>query len=153
MRTITNNSLSKYFIFLLLVTCMWTGVLSAQDYKGTFTLPIETKWGPATLPAGDYSFTIDTASASHVAKIRWENGGAIVIASGVTDQRSVARSELVLVRRGKKGTVRALALAIPALHQPEGGLVFSYAPPKGEPQTLARAPVLIQRIPVLMAAK
>jgi hypothetical protein len=152
-RITTNNLLSKYFIFLLLATCVWTGVLRAQDYKRTFTLPIETKWGQATLPAGDYSFTIDTASAPYVAKIRWKNGGAFVIAGAVSDRQSVARSELVLVRRGNKGTVRALALAIPSLHHPNGGLVFSYPPPKSERRMLAQAPVLIQRVPVLMAAK
>ena len=32
---------------------------SAQAFQGKFTLPSETRWGQATLPAGDYSFTLD----------------------------------------------------------------------------------------------
>ena len=35
------------------------GPLRAEDLIGKFTLPIEVRWGQATLPPGDYSFRIN----------------------------------------------------------------------------------------------
>ncbi|MFB3924084.1 MAG: hypothetical protein ACE145_20365 [Terriglobia bacterium] len=153
MRTIDYKSFSKYFLFLLVATCLAPGLLSAQDYRGTFTLPFETRWGPATLPAGNYTFTINAGKAPYLARIRGENGEAIVMAAEMSDRQTVGRSELVLVRRGRQGTVRALTLAIPAIGSPEGGVVFVYARPKGEQPLLAQGPELIQRIPIVAAGK
>jgi hypothetical protein len=45
-----------------------------------------------------------------------------------------------------------LALETPGIG-PKKGLVFYYGPPKGEPPMLAQAPVLIQRIPVVVSGK
>ena len=57
MRTTQHNSISKYSFFLLMVMYLSAGILSAQGpsavYRGTFTLPFETRWGTAVLPAGD----------------------------------------------------------------------------------------------------
>src|SRR5258707_4955400 len=39
---------------------------NAQDsYQGKFTLPVETHWGGATLPPGDYTFTLPSNSAPY----------------------------------------------------------------------------------------
>ncbi len=151
------NQIRSFRLVLLamLATVASVGLLSAEDYVGKFTLPFEVRWGKAALPPGDYTFNIDLARGGHMAKIIDQDGNsvAMIMASGTSDRQLDGRSELILVRRGNKGTVRALALATPGFGSPKGGLVFSYPAPKGEPPLLAQGPELIQRIPVLIAGK
>ncbi len=45
-------------VFALLATVVFAGLLSAEDYRGKFTLPFEAKWGTAALPPGDYTFEV-----------------------------------------------------------------------------------------------
>jgi hypothetical protein len=151
-KTRTFTSIRVVFLALL-ATVASVGLLSAEDYKGTFTLPFETRWGKAVLPAGDYSFTIHTTKSPQLATIRGENGSVFAMPSGYSNREVNGRSELILVRRGNKGTVRALALAAPGHGSPNGGIVFSYALPKAESPLLARAPELIQRVPVVVSGK
>ena len=144
-------TLIRVVFLALLATVASVGLLSAEDYAGTFTLPFEVRWGNAVLPAGDYSFTIDTAQRPHQATVRWGNGAAMILSSGTSDRQFSGRSALFLVRRGNKGTVRALHLETPG--RGTSGLVFFYSPPKGEPPLLAHAPELLQRIPVVVSGK
>jgi hypothetical protein len=137
----------------LLATALSAGLLSAEDLKGTFTLPFEVRWGTAILPAGDYSFTIDTGDPLHLATVRGRDGAAMIMASGTSDRQFSGRNALFLVRRGRAGTVRALHLATPGIGSPKGGLVFHYSPPKSEPLLLAQAPELIQSVPVVVSGK
>ncbi|MBZ5516459.1 MAG: hypothetical protein LAN62_16730 [Acidobacteriia bacterium] len=139
-------TLVRVAFLALLATVLSAGLLSAEDYRVTFTLPCEARWGEATLPPGDYSMIVDTASPYKVTVIRGENGRRFVLPMGINDHQFAGRSVLVLVRHGGQGTVRALRLTGP-------GLVFSYAPPKGESRLLAQAPELIQRIPVGASGK
>lgn len=145
-----NNTRSFTLIRLaglaLLATALSAGLLSAEDYEGKFTLPFEARWGLATLPPGDYSFRLDTANARHLAKVYGKNGGFLVWPVGVSDVDVPGRNELIIVRTGRAGRIRALHLAEP-------GLLFSYAAPKSERQMLAQAPELIQRIPVAVSGK
>ena len=164
------------FLAVLAMT-VGAGPLCAENHKGSFTLPFEVRWGTAVLPAGDYTFTIDTDKGPNLATIRGDNGAAMIIANGKSDRQFSGRSSLVLARRGRTGVVRELHLAIPGLKPAysrqdvrvydrgtlvsnvetqtptEGGIVFTYSPPKGEPSMLAQTPELIQRIPILMASK
>ena len=165
-------------VFLaVLGTALSAGVLRAEDYKGSFTLPFEVRWGTAVLPAGDYTFTMDTDKGSNLATIRGDKVAAMIIANGTSNRQFSGRSSLVLARRGRTGVIRELHLAIPGLKASasrqdvrvydrgklvsnvatqtptEGGIVFIYSPPKGEPSMLAQTPELIQRIPVLFASK
>ncbi len=136
-------------VFLaLLATVASTGLLSAQDVRGTFTLPFEAKWGMATLPAGDYEFKLDTASGPHIATVRQgQRTLAMIMANaGSTRGKVAGPSALIIVRRGRTGFVRALRLA-------EVGATLEYLPPKGERQLLAQGPVLIQRIAVSVSGK
>ena len=121
----------------------------------SFSLPFEVRWGKAVLSPGQYTLTLDTASASGVVSIRGNDKTAILIAQSFSDKDSSGRSSLVLVRSGGVYTVRALDL---------GRLgVFYYWPPKGETplarnakgneHVIAQAPVLIQRLPVSVSGK
>jgi hypothetical protein len=128
----------------LLATALSAGLLSAEDLKGTFTLPFEVRWGTAILPAGDYSFQLD--NSNYIVTIRGENQAAMVLSPSRRDDNQSGSSALIVVRHGKRGTVRALRL-------PEQNVVFTYPARKGEPPMLAQAPELIQRIPVVVSGK
>jgi hypothetical protein len=135
-------------IVALLATVVSAGLLSAEDTIGTFTLPFEAKWGQAILPAGDYSFKLNTASYPSIATVRQgQRSAAFIMANaGLTRGKVDGPSALIIVRRGRTGFVRALRLA-------EVGATLEYLPPKGERQMLAQGPVLIQRIAVSVSGK
>jgi hypothetical protein len=132
----------------LLATVVAAGLLSAEDFAGKFTLPFEAKWGLATLPPGDYAFRINPAVAPYTAQVQREGKVvAIITASqGRSESGPSGQSQLIVVRRGKKGTIHALQLADP-------GVVLTYTEPKAERQLLAQAPELIQRIRVVVSGK
>ena len=46
----------------LIGMCLATGLVAAADVNGSFRLPFQTQWGPAVLPAGDYTFSLDHAT-------------------------------------------------------------------------------------------
>ena len=153
MDKIRNFTFLRLAFLALLATVVSTSLLSAQDVRGTFTLPFEAKWGQATLPAGDYEFKLHTASPPYIAVVSGTDGRSFIMAQTVTDRDASGDNALILVRRGKSGTVRALRLSNASPGKPNAGLVFQYAAPKGERQLLAQGPVLIQRIPVLVSGK
>lgn len=148
MKTIRHNS--TYFILFLLAACVSTGILSAQVqgsiYRGNFTLPFETRWGTAVLPAGDYSLSLNSTTMPVRATVRGENGAVLIQAEAMATQSASDKSSLVVVRNARRGTVRSLYLA-------ELGTAFYFAAPKAERQFIAQGPEIIQRIPVVAAGK
>jgi hypothetical protein len=120
------------------------GAARADTLRGKFTLPVETRWGTATLPPGEYTFNLDTAQFPNFATIRGENTAAFVMPSHGIDRAVSGRSYLILIRSGNRAVVRQLHLA-------EAGLAFNYGPmPKGK--LIAKNPELIQRVPVVLMA-
>ena len=138
------STLIRVVFLALLATATSVGLLGAEDSKGTFTLPFEVRWGTAVLPAGDYSFQLD--NTHYIVTLRGENRAAMVLSPTHRIDNQLSSSALIIVRHGKRGTVRALRLA-------EQRQVFTYALPRGERPMLAQAPELIQRIPILFASK
>lgn len=93
-----------------------------NKYEGKFTLPFETRWGGATLPAGDYTFTLPTANRPYMLYIRGQAGNAIITAA-TTDNKVVSgRAQLNLVDIADVQTVQTF-------EAPELGLTFIYATP------------------------
>ncbi len=137
-------------IFLaMLSAALSAGVLSAQDFQGSFTLPFESRWGTAILPAGDYTIKLDTGDRTrfqYVVTVRGENYAAMILSFSRKSDTTTKTNELVVARSGHKGTVRALRLA-------ELQLAFNYPAPKGEPPMVAQEPELLQRIPVVVYGK
>ena len=133
-----------------LVICSSAALASARMLGGTFTLPFEARWGQAVLPPGNYSFTLDSTGPDRlVTIIRGESGKNVgsVQAQGSSDQQTLDRSDLVLVRSGGGNyTIRALRMA-------SEGLTFDYSVPKAERQMIVQAPQLLQRIPVMESGK
>ena len=142
----TRSFSSIRLLALGLVTLgLWASVARAQTCEGTFTLPFEASWGTAVLPAGDYSFKLETPSTiPYSVEVRGNGTGVLIRSTGISDRPVSGRSELVLVRRGGKARIRAL-------HLTERGQTFHYFVPKDEPIMLAQAPELIQRVPVVVA--
>ncbi|HSU32546.1 MAG TPA: hypothetical protein VLJ11_15040 [Bryobacteraceae bacterium] len=95
------------------------GLLGAADVNGSFTLPLQTHWGSAVLPAGDYTFSLDHAMQNGQIIVRRGNDGvAVVLAQGmdVTSYSASATSSMLIV--GNR--VRSLHLA-------PVGLTYTYS--------------------------
>jgi len=145
----TNRSLRlvKFAVLAMLTACFGANLAHAQTLQGKFNLPFEVQWGQAVLPPGDYSFTLNSDGTAYSSVVVHGEGNMTkIILSHYPDSRSSGKSALVIERSGQRGAVRQLRLV-------EAGLVFSYPVAKAERQALAQGPVLIQRLPVLMAKK
>ena len=84
----------KLGIAALALGALATSGKAQNALQGKFTLPFETHWGGATLPAGDYTFTLASASSPYTLYIQGQAGNAIIRAN-TTDSRVVS----VLVSR------------------------------------------------------
>jgi len=96
---------------------------NAQDsYQGKFTLTVETHWGSATLPPGNYTFTLPSNSAPYRLYIQGQGVSAIIQAT-TADQRVVSeRPQLNLVDIADVHTVQTF-------EAPELGVTFTYWTP------------------------
>ena len=54
-----NLKFLNHIALVVLTLCLSAAIGKAQNaYAGKFTLPFETHWGGAVLPAGDYTMTV-----------------------------------------------------------------------------------------------
>lgn len=140
--------------FAVAVVCCIASMGRAQTYEGKFTLPLDAQWENATLPAGDYSFRLvrpDLLDPIQVAVIRVRSTADETLqfaapAIGRPEGQALQHSSLVLLRNGGKYIVRDMFIK-------ELGLTFHYPLPKSAGPLITKGPVLIQRLPSLMAAK
>jgi hypothetical protein len=90
-------------------------------YHGQFTLPVETRWGNATLPAGDYTFTVSSASSQYRLYIDGQKTNAII--HTLTAENATSRhAQLNLVDI-------ADVYSVETFDAPELGLTFTYWTP------------------------
>lgn len=109
-------------IALALVALATSG--KAQNvYQGKFTLPFETHWGSATLPAGDYSFTMISALSGYRLYVRGEKVSTTIVPSVYDAKVTSGHAQLNLVDIADVQNVETF-------EAPELGLTFSYATPK-----------------------
>jgi len=149
MKTNRNPSPFRYLVLTLASAFIFTGITSAQGpaAKGQFTLPFDAKWGPATLPAGDYTFTLNSTVLPAFVKIeQGDRNVALVMAQGSEASDASKQSELIVTRSGGRERIRVLHLA-------ELGTDLYYAAPKSEGREMASAPELIQRVPIIFNGK
>jgi hypothetical protein len=109
------------------VAALALGALAASGnaqtvYQGKFTLPFETHWGGATLPAGDYTFTMASASSPYTLYIHGQAGNAIIRASAAGEKVVSGHAQLNLVDIADVQNVETF-------EAPELGLTFSYSTP------------------------
>jgi hypothetical protein len=81
--------LTKFGVAALALGALATSGKAQNAYQGKFTLPFETHWGGATLPAGDYTFTLASASSPYTIYIQGQAGSAIIRAN-TADSRVVS---------------------------------------------------------------
>jgi hypothetical protein len=117
------KSVSKLGIAALVLCALATSGKAQQSiYQGKFTLPVETHWGTATLPAGDYTFTVASAASEYRLFIRGQRSN-FIIPTVVADNATPQHAQLNLVDIGDKYTVETF-------DAPQLGLTFTYWTPK-----------------------
>jgi hypothetical protein len=113
---------TKVGIAALALGALATNGNAQNAYKGKFTLPFETHWGGATLPAGDYTFAMASTGSPYTLYIRGEKVNAIVIASSIDDIGVSNHAQLNLVEIADIQTVQTF-------DAPELGKTFVYFTP------------------------
>jgi hypothetical protein len=110
--------------------CLTAGLLGAAEVTGSFTLPHQTRWGTAVLPAGDYTLTLErTALNNEFIFVRRGNKTvAIAMARGVSSKGAAEASSIRIVEN-----------RVQSVHLAPVGLTYDYAiPKKQERELLAR---------------
>jgi hypothetical protein len=126
----------------MLVVGFNANLANAQTFKGKFTLPSATRWGLATLPAGEYSFTLDSDYPGSRVTIYRGTQGVARIQTPVVNSMKSGSSEIVM----ENGTVREVNL-------PQIGVSLHY--PKHNPghRAAPQEPQVAQIIPVAATGK
>jgi len=131
---------------VLLATCLLARPASAQaGIQGKFTLPYETHWGQAVLPAGDYLLTFTHDNMPPMLVIRNAKSLRFVAFESVNIREDSTKGEsaLLIGTRGEQRIVHSLTIA-------KLGQVFVYD------RALARAVEearQTQAVPVIVAEK
>jgi len=151
MKTNKSHKLVRYLIFTCLAVCFSAALLSAEDWRATFSLPFETHWGGVVLPAGDYCLRFKDAGYKPMLLQQGTRNIAMLPVLANETPRTPAKSQLLIVREGKMATVHMLYIA-------ELGTAFHFNVPERYEvytQLIARSdePVFIQRIPVTFSGK
>lgn len=138
---------SMYLVLIAFGICLFSVPLSAQNVaKGEFDLPCLTKWGLADLPAGHYTFVLDSTAKQGKLIVRGANSAPIMRAAVIDDHDPVDRNELILIRSGNTGYVYSLRLA-------ELGITLRYAMPRYARFYSENKPQLFQRAPITISGK
>ena len=149
MKALRNSMLT---IAGLALVGIFGGTANAQAKAGgRFTLPFEARWGNTVLPAGDYTFTVQSAnpwggSACLVTIAQKGQTGETIVVTKDQGAKVGSRNMLVAVRSGRKYRIRTLHLAF-------ANLIVNFPAPKEEQTPIAAAPELIKSVPILVAAK
>jgi len=148
MNTIRSLRFSGFSALALLGMSLAPASVKAQlALKGSFTLPIETQWGTAVLPAGDYTFTLPSLASPYTMIVRGENANLMVnVSAGIKKHDGAGQSVLVIARRNGRAAVCRVYL------EPLG-TAFYYGPEKPEARFLAEGPKLMERLPIRIEGK
>jgi hypothetical protein len=133
--------------FALAVVCANATPASAQTAcRGHFTLSHEVRWQNATLPAGDYTFEMQSVATPSLITVKGPNGSQFITAT-VADEKNIEQSMLIVENRGGRSTVAELRLS--AI-----GRSFRYAVPKAPKEAeVAQGPATSEQILVAVNVK
>lgn len=113
-----------------------------DQVTGTFTLPFDVRWAAVSLPAGDYSFSLETTdSGAHLVHLYHGREGVALIMSQGHDASFSGQSSLRVLREGNRYAVADLDL-------PQAGIVLHYSLPKSLERQAAREREVSQNIHV-----
>ena len=133
--------------FGLIAICASASSASAQGaFQGKFTLPNDVRWANASLPAGDYTFSLNSPTMPGWVLLQGPNGGVFILTSVIDERNEGDSSKLTIERRGGISFVRSMYLA-------DLGVELTYRVPKTPKQdvVLAQGPVSTEQ--VLIAKK
>ena len=133
--------------FGLIAICTSASSASAQNaFQGKFTLPDDVRWANATLPAGDYTFSLSSTTMPGRVFLQGPNGGAFILTSVIDERNEGDSSKLTLEHRDGISFVRSMYLA-------DLGVELTYRVPKTPKKDveLAKGPVSTKQ--VLIAKK
>jgi hypothetical protein len=116
-------------------------------FEGKFTLQSEVRWQDRVLPAGDYSFSINSVTSPAQIVLRGPDGAQILLSTSRSDGHTGQQSSLTIERRGDSSYVRELYLAPLGVH-------FRYrAPEIPAEKLLAQGPATIERVLISTVGK
>ena len=117
----------------------------AMAFKGSFTLPNEVRWQGATLPAGDYTFSLKSASGPDLIQLQGPKGGSFVISLTASKDDVSDHSVMTIEHRAGMSIVRELYLAQIGLR------LHYYVPKPAKDEQLAQGPVTTEQVLVAAA--
>jgi hypothetical protein len=128
---------------LALLALLASGSLATRAYAGQiygkFTLPFDTRWGVATLPAGDYTFSL--SGPGGMLQLHRGIRTVALLQSQSYNHATSGQSVLVLMEERGLRSVRELRL-------PGAGLVFYYVPGKLKRGSAQEERQIGQQVPV-----
>ena len=133
--------------FGLIAICASASSASAQNaFQGKFTLPNDVRWANTSLPAGDYTFSLNSRTMPGRVFLQGPNGGAFILTSVIDNRHEGDSSRLTIEHRGGVSFVRSMYLA-------DLGVELTYSVPKTPKKDveLAKGPVSSEQ--VLIAKK
>lgn len=144
--TSLRNRMLAFATVALAAFCATAIPAAAQPaFKGSFTLSREVRWQNVTLPAGEYTFRMKSASAPSLIVVKGPQGGATYVSALVADRAEEGtQSVMTIEHRGSNAIVRELYLA-------PLGIRLRYHVPKAPKEVqLAKGPVTIEHVLVAM---
>jgi len=145
MKTIGHYVFSSLALALL-ASCIAAGPANAGQITGKFTLPFEAQWGGVTLAAGNYSFTLDNASAMGMLHLVQGQKNIAMITNQGYNPKASERSALVVVQDCGTTSISELRLVGP-------DVVLYYQPPKAKRGSSTEERQTSQLIPVAQAVR
>ena len=140
--------------FLMMAAFGWLAIgvfantAAAQArYKGKFTLPNEVRWQGQVMPAGDYTFSLDSIARPATLRLQGPTGGIFIPTVSISDKFAGEKSSLRIVRRGGIRFVEELYLAGLNVH-------LRYSVPKApKEELLAQGPAAEEYVLIASAKK
>jgi hypothetical protein len=149
MKTHRNRLLAMAVIGLVAIGA-YASPAAAQSSRsaGRFTLAHEVRWQGWVLPAGDYTFSLQSAALPALVTVRGPDGSTSILATATDATPKSRDSALTIERRGGARFVSEMYLADVGLH------IFYRVPkiPKSE-QLLVQGPATTEQVLIAMAKK
>jgi hypothetical protein len=140
-------------IATLALAGVFAGTAKAQEAvvkDAHFTLPFKATWDDTVLPPGDYTLSVIQLSGGRGVQYSVAFAGegrrkTILVVRRPGDR--VAKSSMLVAERGEE------IYSIRALHLPSADLVLTFPAPNARQMFVAKAPEVIQSVPIQVVAK
>src|SRR6059036_3392835 len=104
--TSKRNRLIVLAVLAVTLLASFAGAQGSVVSSGKFTLPVETHWGLAVLPPGEYTYTLASPNFPAIVTVRGQGRAVMIMTNaGISDHRVSDRSVLNIIRTGREATV------------------------------------------------